>query len=470
MINLKKVLVKLEQKKFGVDLFVLLLSAFVFLRRIDAFPLRNWDEAWYAEIIKNMAGGKFGFLMPYWNGRVFYDNEPLYFWLSTPIVKVFGLGEWQVRIVSVLSAIFAAYLVYLIGQKLVNKTVGIFGFLIFLTIGGLVIRFAHGNLDALLVCLFLATFYFYTKAGKFAFNILTGISFGFGLLVKSWGIGLFPLFLILLYCMYLRKIEIRKLAIMVFVGLLVFLPWYVWGIVKFGDQFIAWYVLNPSEGRLATPLANFSFDYFFFIFRDLGFWLLLPAGFLVFEFKKISKFRNTFLVPFLFAAIAYVTFLNFLGDKSDWYLIPSFPLLAIGLGFITSELFKKRGWAVIGVFVVILMIQYLNVLRTENITPDRSIVGANLGVGAARIIPYGDQIILYDPDFTSFLYYSGQDHVYTLQNDRKPGEWWILKPEELGEFLGKNNNSWIVTRDKNIQGNKFETADYFNGYYFIKSL
>ena len=56
--------------------------------------VRNWDEAWYAEIIKNMAVKDYGWLMPWWNGRYYFDHPPLYFWLSGVVVKLFGLGEW----------------------------------------------------------------------------------------------------------------------------------------------------------------------------------------------------------------------------------------------------------------------------------------------------------------------------------------------------------------------------------------
>ena len=93
-------------------ILVLISSAVVFFSKIASFPLRNWDEAWYAEIIKNMASGKYGFLMPFWNGRYYFDHAPLYFWLSAPIFKIFGAGEWQARFVSATAAVFAAFLIF----------------------------------------------------------------------------------------------------------------------------------------------------------------------------------------------------------------------------------------------------------------------------------------------------------------------------------------------------------------------
>lgn len=41
---------------------ILTASSAIFFTNINNFPLRNWDEAWYAEIIKNMASGHYNFL------------------------------------------------------------------------------------------------------------------------------------------------------------------------------------------------------------------------------------------------------------------------------------------------------------------------------------------------------------------------------------------------------------------------
>ena len=454
-------------KNWICDFFVIVFSFLVFFRRINSFPLRNWDEAWYGEIIKNMASGKYGFLMPYWNGRFYFDNEPLYFWLSFPFVKLFGISEWQVRIISATTGVLAAYLVFLIARKLNNVGCGIFSFLIFLTIGGVVIRFSHGNLDALLVCLFLSTFYFYLKSEKLAFNILSGLTFGLGLLVKSWGIGLFPLFWIVVYSQFIKKIEIKKLSILVFCGLVISLPWYFWGILKFGEQFVTWYLLNPAEGRLATPINNFSLAYFRFVIRDLGLWLFTLFGFLML-LRRGWKLKISWPASFTLVSLTYITFLNFLGDKSDWYLIPAFAPLSIVLGWIVSESYKKFGRVAIIGFGIFLVFGYFNVLRIENLTPDRSIVGARVGQKAQQLIPYGDEVLLDDHDFTAFLYYLNHDHIYTLQEDRKLGEWWIIKKAELNGFLSKNK-AWIVTKNESAFRDNFRTVDSFNGYFFMRS-
>ncbi len=463
--NLKR----LVSNRIFVDCSLIFFSIIVFFRRINALPLRNWDEAWYGEIIKNMASGKYGFLMPYWNGRFYFDNEPLYFWLSTPFYKFFGSGIWEIRFVSALSGVIATYLIYLIGKKLANIQTGIFSALIFLTIGGVVFRLAHGNLDALLICLSLASFYFYIRAQeKFYFNFFSGVSLGLAMLVKSWGIGLFPLFLIASHLIYLNRRKWLNLLIIMCSALVVFSPWYVWGLFKYGGQFANWFILNPSEGRLSSPIANFSFTYINFALRDLGFWLVIPIFFLAIRRAKYFEVRRNFVVPFLAISISYIVFLNFLSDKSDWYLLPAYPVLAIIFGFITTRIFEIEKKHTIVIFVFILVLQCFNVFRIENIYPDRSAVGNNLGMAAYNIIPKEDEVIFDDHDFTGFLYFSDQTHVFTLQDNRKDGEWWILKPEEIRNFIDNNQRTWIITRDKDKFSN-FTQVTFFKNYYFLRA-
>ena len=191
---------------FYIILGIILGSILTFFRRINVFPLRNWDEGWYAEITKNMASGNYGLLIPYWNGRYYFDHSPLYFWLSAPFFKFFGSGEWQARIVSATAAVFVVIFIFLIGKKLVNILTGFFSALVFLTLGGVVMRFAHGNLDSLLVFFCLGTFYFYLKSeDKKKYSLLCGFCLGLGVLVKSWGIGMFPLFLIIVYAFFKER-------------------------------------------------------------------------------------------------------------------------------------------------------------------------------------------------------------------------------------------------------------------------
>lgn len=453
-------------------LFVLISSLITFARTITTSTLRNWDEAWYAEVIKNMASGQYGFFQPYWNGRIFLDNAPLYFWLSTPIVKIFGLGLWQIRFVSALAAIFACILIFLIGKKLAGTICGLISFIVFLTLGGLTIRFAHANLESLLVCFTLAAFYFYllSEKNKF-FSILSGATIGLGFLVKSWSVGLFGLVLIILYAFAKERKLPRNLPI-----LLAFLTiscawWYFAGTLKFGKVFFNWYILNPTENKF-TSFTDFSLDYFIFTFRDIGFWLLVPASLILFKLKSIKKLNKKIILPLLSLPFAYIFFLNFLSDKSDWYLIPALTLIALLIGYLGSILYQEYPKQTAILIFVVLLVQMANVLRIENIYPDRSAVGKELGIKADRLIPKSDTIVLDDPDFTAFLYYSNHGNIFTLEDNQKSEalEWWKVSHKDLEEFTKNHSNTWVITRNPNNINllSKPRTVETVNSYTFLK--
>ena len=451
---------------------ITLLSTITFIRTINDFPLRNWDEAWYAEITKNMASGHYRFLMPFWNGRYYFDHAPLYFWLSTGLVKIFGLGEWQVRLVSAISAIFASLLVFLIAKKLTNSIAGFASFLIFLTLGQVVMRFSHGNLDALLIMLFLASFYSYLKSeNNKRYSALCGIFLGLGTLVKSWGIGTFPLFLIFTYSFFKNRSLPKNLHIILLFGFLSCAWWYIWGVITFGKDFASWYILNPSQGRLDNPLKNISIYYFKALIRDIGYWLSVPIILLFLKAKSKSIPREKIILVFLIASIVYVSLLNLLSDKSDWYNLPIYPLIAIVIGYFSSVLFKINKPLMVSCIAFLTLIGIYNVNRIENIYPDRSKVGAELGKIAEKTIPKDAEVILDDQDFTAFLYYSNQNAIYTLEDNKRSdfSEWWKINHTTLGNFIKSHPNTWIVTRSpENLAIKNYQILQKYNNYYFLK--
>ncbi len=282
---------------------------------------------------------------------------------------------------------------------------------------------------------------------------------------------MFPLFVIVVYSFFKERRLPRNLHLILPVALVSFSWWYILGFWKFGYQFVSWYLLNPSENRLNNPIDNFSFDYFTFATTNIGLWFLVGFVFLLGKFQKGINTKNSFIFCFIFVSLVYVTFLNFLSDKSGWYVIPVYPLISLVLGYWVFRIYRLSPKITIFIFSVILMFQIYNVNRIENIYPDRSIVGATLGQEANILIPKGDTVILDDHDFTSFLYYSNKTAIYTLQDGKKPGEWWILTNDQLASFLNNHPKTWIITKrpqDLHLMANKLFTSTTFFGYSFMK--
>ena len=424
--------------------------------------VRNWDEAWYAEIIKQMAVGGKGWLMPWWNGQYYFDHPPVYFWLSGLVVKLFGLGEWQVRIVSVLAGIGVVGLTYVLGKKLFNRRVGITASLVLISLAQVGVRLSHGNLDALMIGWFLLTFYLWLKGRQW----LAGLSLGLGFLVKGWLVGLFPMVSILIYeVINKRRLPVKQLLGVILVGAGVFLAWVIPAAGRFGQPLIDRYLLAADAGRLARPLETWSLKFFEYLLRDLGLWIIPGLIWLVkpksVEAKKMRTIASLGLVAF-----GFIFGLNFSNEKSDWYILPAYPLLALVIGYLVSRWNK----VVVGGLIIAGLI---NAYRVEMIYPDRSRVGAELGREAKKIIPRGETVVLDDHDFTAFLYYSDADMVYVPSGaGGKPGEWWTLKYSELSELVEKRAPVWIVTPNPaNLpQGLVMTEMAEYQGYKFLRAL
>lgn len=454
-------------------LLVLTISTFVFFFNINSFPLRNWDEAWYAEIIKNMASGKYNLLFPFWNGQYYFDKPPLYFWLSLPFFKVFGPGEWETRIVSVIASIGATFLIYLVAKRLFNPATGIFSSLIFVTLGQVYVRFSHGNLDALLVFSFLITFYFYLLSkDKRIFLPLCGIFLGLGFLIKGWFLGLFPLFIIFVYAFLKERRSPKNLVLILAFSVLSSGWWYLLGFLKFGKPFVNWYLFTIAEGGLNTPFFSFSLHYFNYFLRDFGVWLVPILLFAILR-KRISRADQKTLFFLIFSAFSFIFVVNFLKEKADWHILPAYPFVAIIAGYFVGKMLEKYFLKILLLIILLVGIQLFIVYKIENIYPDRSSVGAQLGIYGRNILKGQDIAVLDDRDFTSFLYYSNQQTIYVVRDEGPTDkrDWWILKYGDLPYFLERSKRAIIITKDARslpIQFDPKKIIGEYDQYRFIR--
>lgn len=452
------ILLILTKSEVLIRISVLVIAAFVFLKNIDSFPLRNWDEAWYAQITRNMASGQYSLLVPFWNGEYFFDKPPLYFWLSLPFFEIFsppaGGGEWQARIIAAISAIAATFFVYLIGRRLFGSRAAFLAVLIFLTLGQVVIRFAHGNLDALVVCLILATFYFYLVANRFW--PVAGVCLALTYLAKGWVLGLVPILLVVLFEYFLLGKNFKRVLLVVGVSIFLVIPYYISGYLNFDQQFISWYLFNPTASLFS--LEVFSWQFFANLARDVGFWLVPFVLSLAVAFK-IKREDGLKLFVLGFCALIFLFSISFLSGKLGWYALSVYPFISLILAYFIDKLFKIRLSVAVVLVMIVIGLQIKNVMRIENIHPDRSLVGANLGRASKEIVPASDYLILDDRDLPAFLFYSEHKKVFVLSESRQDWEWWILTREGFSKLLLSGKRVWIITKNSNLVTNAEVVAE-----------
>lgn len=409
---------------------VFLVSLLAIGSRLNSWPLKNWDEAWYAQIVHHMSAGTSP-LVPFWNGQYYFDKPPLAFWLNLPIIKIFGEGEWQFRLVSVLAGAFSVLLIFKLTQFLTKKTqTSLLASLIFLTTNQVIRRFGEGDLDSLLICFLLLFLYLCLIHPKKTF--IQGLIFGSLLLIKSPLMGVF----VLSFLALLTPPPVTKYFRAILLGAFLYILYLVFGYLKFGQVFLSWYLFSPDAGRLGIQLY-FDPIYLQSIVRDFGFWWLILA--LSLPHFKPNKLTFSLLLPISL----YVLLLHFSFDRFDWYLLPIYPFLAL----IFAQYLSSIRWRPIFISIVLFQTCFLGwqILADR----DRSIVGATLGREIAQLNLPTSTLYLDDPDYPSFMYYSKIPTVISLVNQSpKTGEWWLLKSDSLTSLLQNTPSDLYFVTDK----------------------
>lgn len=104
-------------------LFWLLVGTLFFLPGLGVVPLLDWDEANFAEIAREMVASG-DYLRPSISYLPFTEKPPLFFWLQALLMKIFGTSEYAARLPNAIFGILTLPLLYRIGRKLQDHTLG----------------------------------------------------------------------------------------------------------------------------------------------------------------------------------------------------------------------------------------------------------------------------------------------------------------------------------------------------------
>jgi 4-amino-4-deoxy-L-arabinose transferase-like glycosyltransferase len=107
-----------EQNGWWRDLIVFtVLVGALFGFMLGSRPLSVPDEGRYVEIPREMVETG-NWLTPRLNGVKYFEKPPLFYWFEAALIKLFGLGEWSVRLGPALFALFGCLSVYYAGIRL----------------------------------------------------------------------------------------------------------------------------------------------------------------------------------------------------------------------------------------------------------------------------------------------------------------------------------------------------------------
>lgn len=299
------------------------------------------DEGLYGSIVREMLESK-DWIVTRFNGLLYLEKPPLFFWLSGLTVSLAGLSEWPIRLWSVLPALGTIILVWLIGRLLYGRRAGIFAALAFTSSAGYVLYVWKASTDFLLVfSVTLAMYGLLRDVGApnrtWTHFSLLYLGVALGLLSKGLIGAVFPVLIVATLLVWVRNFRIAELNLvrgLTLVALIV-LPWHLWALWRDAD--LMWFYLVDNQLLRFLAIREILEDDV--TMSTVGFWLVTLIWFFPWCLFLCARRNNLnagpgqewrALIPIW--AIVVMFFFSLSRSKLEFYGLPALPALAVMVG------------------------------------------------------------------------------------------------------------------------------------------
>src|SRR3989304_9063066 len=421
--------------KNKIDIFVIclfLIFSPLFFYNLDGTSLVDFDEAWYAEIARNILVHRQPFLLSF-NGVSYWDHPPLGFILIAISFLIFGINEFTARFPSALLGFLSVILLYFIGKNLFNRIVGIGAGLMLLSSVWFIFRSRSGNFDTVFLFFYLLTFYSALKVKNSKNWIyLVALAFSFSLLVKSM-IGVTIIVPItILWLINTTMIPYRKIVQAILLFFLILSPWIIINYLNSGfSYFIHIFNVGLRSGSRMTPNifeigSSLTFKYLHFGIRE---WFYPAIIALIGSLASLPK-KPVLLVLYVWFSILLFGFLT--NSKTEiWHLIPLYPVIGLFISFFLYQI-VYRGLKIVPVkkiispnklvpsihilvfcLILTLSLKQIYEFRNEIKLFNQDISGLAYTASAARGFP--EKLYLDNETFLPSAVFYSQKKVYHVQ-------------------------------------------------------
>lgn len=440
---------KIFARKYRLDILLILLILGLFpffFYKLGQSSLVSWDEAWYADIARNIV--KTGNLLRlYWNGKLYFDHPPVGFWWMALSFKIFGISNFSARAASAIFGLMTLVATYLLGKKLFGRWVGVASALALASCPWFLYRARSGNLDIFLTFFFVLSFYLAFKSlENKKFYLWLGISLGVLFLTKT-----------------AAPITITPALVAIYIGKKVEWKWVIKGFVGFGILVGSWFVsLSLLDAGfikryfyIGTPGVNVKTSYADniklmkqYIHSGIGRWFWpgvasIAGGIATFQrsFIVLSIFCLSFTFPFIFSNRGQI-----------WHYVPLYPfmiLLFFGLSrFLILKFFNKEYLAAIIILICSayfsfnqLKIAWFQFINISSYISDEEILSKEASKYPGNLIVDGDFV-------PAAIFYSGKSGVSQTYAGG------------LKEVFEKNDKLLLITKQQRLDGEKISPEKY----------
>ena len=347
------------KKKYLPLVIVTCISLLAFTYKLGSWSKMLFDESIYFEVAKNFLRSH-QFLDMYYANTLWFEKPPLYMWVSSTLMSVFGSSPTIERLPSAIFGSLLVGVVYIIAYKLYDIKTALVSSLILIFSGPFYFRTRQGTLDVMLCLFIFLGVYFYLKAKENSrFWYLFGLSFGLGLMTK--GFAAIPLLLAVIVDLLVdRKFTTTLKKAEFYLGLqiavLIALPWHLYSYARYKDVFIASYLSKHIIYRTFNVMEGHFQPWYFYIKMLVKYYIpwnmiLLPTAYLMIKKRNYFNLDHSKILLIL-GSIILLIYSFFVKTKIFQYILPIIPILAI---FIART-------------ILCLIDNYLPKIKTENIS------------------------------------------------------------------------------------------------------
>jgi len=395
-----------------VCLLLIFLYIPLFFYKLGQSSLVSWDEAWYAEIARNIlrSGDIFNLT---WSGEPYFDHPAGGFWFIALAFRLFGISEFWARFTPALAGLLSLGIIYLLGKELFGRVVGFASAIALPSSFWFLYRSRSGNLDIFLTLFFLLTLFLALKAAKNKkYLIPFSLSLSFLFLTKT----LVPLTIIPpLFIIFWRSksIALRNLVLPILIVVVLVGGW-TFSQLQHKDFIDRYFQVGlPGMDAQSNLKAN-VLQAKVLLHNGVGKWFWLGIGSLAIGVLARQK-RFLILAAFF---VSFVTPFAFSQRSGIWHLIPLHPILILsflGLLYVILEKImgvfsRNKAWVALPIILLSIYISYPQIKRSWyefiNVNPytsDEEVLAREAG-------NYPQKLFIASSDFRpAAVFYSGKN-------------------------------------------------------------
>jgi 4-amino-4-deoxy-L-arabinose transferase-like glycosyltransferase len=340
-------------------LLIVVVAAIVLFYRLGEPALKNWDEAIYAEVAKEIVQTG-DWLTLRWQNANWFEKPPLTFWVIAGLFGLFGVDEFWARAVSALAGVGVVAVVYGLGKLQRGPVCGLIAALVLLTTFQFVQMSRLVNTDVLLLFFIYLSIYGYIRVrnGDRRWWYLVSVSCALGFMVKSFASLVAPAAIGLALVADRQVIETLKanhFRFSILAGLALIVPWHAAMIYLYESAFVDEYFYYHVWSRTVTALEGHRGTYWFYLneiwLKTHPWWSIAPlaVGFHVWQVKRDRSW--VVILALIVLVFGYYTFV--VHTKSTSYILPVYPALALLIADLLTRLWDRRRFVISAAVILI---------------------------------------------------------------------------------------------------------------------